>query len=77
MDPTLKSLLLPAANDASALARCKANTQIYISEGQPSISYRPGALLLGRLASVQISGSTAQLIEKGNAEVGGPKHHPI
>jgi hypothetical protein len=69
MDPTLKALLLPAASDASALARCKANTQIYVSEGQPVISIQPGSLLLGRLASVQISGSTPQLIEKSNAEV--------
>jgi hypothetical protein len=69
MDPTLKALLLPAASDASALARCKANTQIYVSEGQPVISIQPGSLLLGRLASVQIAGSTPQLIGKSNAEV--------
>jgi hypothetical protein len=70
MDPTLKGLLLPAASNATALARCKANTQIYVSEGQPVISIRPGSLILGRLASVQIKGSKPELIDKSNAEVG-------
>jgi hypothetical protein len=69
MDPTLKSLLLPAASNATALARCRANTQIYVSEGQPVISIRPGFILAGRLTSVQIKGSTPQLIDKSTAEV--------
>ncbi|WIA30705.1 hypothetical protein OEZ86_000773 [Tetradesmus obliquus] len=68
MDPTLKALLLPAASNAAALARCKANTQIYVSEGQPVISIQPASLLLMRAASVQIKGSRPQLIDKSNAE---------
>lgn len=71
MDPTLKALLLPAASNATALARCKANTQIYVSEGQPVISIQPASLLLMRAASVQIKGSRPQLIDKSNAEVSG------
>lgn len=60
MEPSLRSLLEPAANDATALARCN-RTYVYVSEGQPGIELAP--------RGVHFVGSTPTLVDSSSAEV--------
>jgi hypothetical protein len=62
MGPSLKTLLMPAASNGSALERCHNSTDIYVSEGHPKIQIARGGSTF--------AGSTARRVNSSDPEVG-------
>lgn len=61
MGPSLKTLLMPAASNASLLERCHNSTDIYVSEGHPKIHIARGGS--------NFAGSTPRRVNSSDADV--------
>lgn len=60
MGPSLKTLLMPAASNASLLERCHNSTDIYVSEGHPKIHIARGGS--------NFAGSTPRRVNSSDAD---------